>query len=325
MYRSLEHASEESKNICAVNWLFFNVCNYSCSYCEPHLYDGSNKGPDLSVALSFIDQLFASKSHQIYFEFTGGEITLHPHFKTLFSHIKNKGGLTGIISNGSKSPQWWQEHAELLDHVCLSFHAERADKKKFYQSVESLHGKAQLHVNLMMLPERFEEIHEYASLLASEFEGLGVSLQPLFQNFAGEIFPYTDQQVEIMQSQHLPFGSNVKFRLPQDFKHKSFRGQMNLIKVDGQEEIVNPAELIASGKNSFKNWFCHAGIENLFIDANGLITRGVCNVGGPIGNISDSEIKFPEQPFLCPLSKCQCAFDIMSTKSNFLNLKKDFK
>jgi sulfatase maturation enzyme AslB (radical SAM superfamily) len=75
-YESLEHGKDFYKDHFVVNWTFFNICNFSCSYCSPRLYDGSRKGIDLEVCKKFIDGLFENKKDKtIFFEFTGGEIT----------------------------------------------------------------------------------------------------------------------------------------------------------------------------------------------------------------------------------------------------------
>ena len=64
-YASLEHGKDFYKDHFVVNWTFFNICNFSCSYCVPRLYDGSRKGFDLEVVKRFIDQIFEDKKDKV--------------------------------------------------------------------------------------------------------------------------------------------------------------------------------------------------------------------------------------------------------------------
>ena len=91
---------------------------------------------------------------------------------------------------------------------------------------------------------------------------------------------------------------------------------MKKVHVDGSSEIVDPTLLISRFENLWFGWKCFIGIENLVISPNGIIMRGICGVGGIIGNIQDTNFKLPVEPVLCVKKRCYCAFDIMCTKMN---------
>lgn len=316
-YVELTHALRESENYFVVNWTFFNVCNYRCSYCLPNLYDGTVKGVELSVAKNFVDKVFEVKQgKKIYFEFTGGEITYYKHFKELFSYIKSKGGFTGIISNGSQKITWWQEHISLIDHACLSFHCEQGKIDHFFQVLQTIHGQCKLHVNMMMLPAQFEELYLQACRIASCFEGISVALQPLFVGFSGPMFDYSEDQKKLLKNPKLPFGQRIQYKLPEGFKHRVFRGEMKKVFADGSTEVVDPTHLIAANENSWLGWSCNVGVEHLEVSGEGYILRGICSVGGVIGNLQDPEIKLPSEPVICSRKKCTCALDIMCSKKS---------
>lgn len=316
-YHELTHARVESENVFFINWTFFNVCNYRCSYCRPNLYDGTVKGVELSVAKNFVDRVFELKPEKkIFFEFTGGEITFYKHFKELFGYIKDKGGYTGIISNGSQRIQWWEDNIHLIDNACLSFHSEQGSTEHFYQVLQTIHGKCTLHVNMMMLPEKFDELYEFAQKIASHFEGQSVALQPLFVGFSGPIFNYTAEQKLILKNPQLPFGQDIQHHLPAHFQHQVFRGEMKKHFPDGHTEEADTTLLIAANENSWLGWSCNIGVENLVVTGEGYILRGICSVGGLVGTLQDTEIKLPSEPLICPRKKCSCAQDIMCSKKS---------
>ena len=65
--------------------------------------------------------------------------------------------------------------------------------------------------------------------------------------------------------------------------------------------------------NGFK---CYAGIDTLTIDYNGRLWRGWCSHGGPIGSIYELPIKFPTEPIVCNLSRCNNGFDQQARKES---------
>jgi organic radical activating enzyme len=314
-YSALEHGKDFYKDHFVVNWTFFNICNFSCTYCVPKLYDGSLKGIDLDIVKRFIDLIFENKKDKkIFFEFTGGEITFYQHFKELFTYIKDRGGKTGIISNGSRSLDWWKEHSHLIDHACLSFHAEKGKTDHFYDVVAYLAAQSTVHVNIMMLPEKFDELYQLAQRLASEVSGISLAMQPLFDRFTGPMYNYKTEELHILQNPALPWGRQI---LHQGISHPVvFRGEMKKVHADGTSEIVDPTLLISRFENFWFGWKCFIGVENLVISPDGIIMRGLCGVGGIIGNIQDLDFKLPVEPVLCVNKRCTCAFDIMCTKKN---------
>src|SRR5690606_28139837 len=111
----------------------------------------------LEEAKSFINQVFdhygASKKY--FFEFTGGEVTLYKELPALFAFLKEKGAKVGLISNGSRSLDFWKKLLPLIDQICLSFHPESAKADHYLSVVQLLSPTVRTHVNVMMSPEHF--------------------------------------------------------------------------------------------------------------------------------------------------------------------------
>ena len=85
-YDILEHSHDYAKETVVVNWLLGTTCNFSCSYCPSWLHEGDvgwpnnyHKWPSRSVQ-DVKEFIFRAITHyapkKIYFEFTGGEVTL---------------------------------------------------------------------------------------------------------------------------------------------------------------------------------------------------------------------------------------------------------
>lgn len=314
-YFRLAHGNVNYENYFVVNWCFFSVCNFKCSYCPENLHDGRRRGLSIDVVKNFCLKVIENKADKkVFFEFTGGEITYYKDFVPLFEFLKSQGAETGLISNGSRDLTFWENHKHLIDHICLSFHPEQGDIEHFFNVVKLLNEVTTVHVNIMMLPEKFEQLHELAERIASQIEGVSVATQALFEGMSGKMFSYTPEQKTILDAPNLPWGTNLKYFQSPDKIRKVYRGEMRKIHTDGTKELANPPELIAKGENNWKGWNCHIGLENMVVDFDGNVMRGWCGVGGYIGKVSDEKFAFPTRPILCNTKNCYCGLDIMATK-----------
>lgn len=315
-YQKLEHGKSNYNDYFVVNWCFFSVCNFKCTYCPDNLHDGKFRGLPIETVKSFCKKVIDSKKDKkVFFEFTGGEVTYYKDFIPLFEYLKSLGAETGLISNGSRDLAYWEKHKHLIDHICLSFHPEGGDKDHFFEVVKILNEVTTVHVNIMMLPEKFAELHALGTKIAAEMEGVSVSLQALFENMDGKMFAYTPEEKLILDAQNLPWGQDIKYRARPEKKHKVYRGEMMKVYADGSKQMTTSPELIARGENNWVGWDCHIGMENLVVDLRGNVLRGWCGVGGVVGNIADENFNMPATPIVCSSRNCYCGLDIMATKT----------
>src|SRR4051812_1655542 len=102
-YKRLDHGQKSYSDYFVINWCFFSICNYSCSYCPTSLHDGKSRGLPIETVKEFcLKVLQAKKDKKVFFEFTGGEMTYYKSFVELFQFLKDQGAETGIISNGGR-------------------------------------------------------------------------------------------------------------------------------------------------------------------------------------------------------------------------------
>lgn len=310
-YLRLEHANPKHANTLVVNWFLGNTCNFKCSYCSDEFRDGTRPWHDLELTKDFCNRLLDSyKGKDIYFEFTGGEVTMWKHFLDLAEHLKSRGARMGMITNGSRTLRWWEQAKPLLDYVMMSFHVEFASTEKFTEIVNLLRNDIKVHVNIMLHLERFDECIALAEEL-SKLENLTISLQPLLKSLGKgeEVQEYTDEQKERFQELQKKIEETRVFT--RDFD--KYRGEMVKVLGDNKRN-VSSHELIMNKENNWLEWKCYAGLENIVIDDKGEIFRGWCKVGGSIGNIKSSIISFPTAPISCNKDRCHCNFDICCTK-----------
>lgn len=309
-YYKLVHSNPAHEDWFVVNWCLGNTCNYECSYCPTNLHDGSNPWPELESVKDFITRVVEQTApRKVYFELTGGEVTLHKHFTEICKHCAELGARVGLISNGSRTLRWWEENKQFFDHVCLSFHPQFAEPDHFVEVVKLLNNEVRTHVNIMMDPEKFD----YCYAIANKIKNLGnisMALQPLIHDFGDTLFDYTQSQKNIFDKQHDLITKHIKFSKSFDY----YRGAMRVIYPDGTSEISSAHRFISSKTNDWSGWKCYAGVEQVIVDMDGSIWRGWCRVGGPIGNIYDKNLEIPIDPVLCNKTMCHCNFDIMSTK-----------
>lgn len=313
-YNRLEHFDKKHKDIMVVNWCMGNTCNFSCSYCPDDLHNGTNKWYDLEKVKNFCDKVIKHyRDKTIYFEFTGGEVTLWPKFQELCTYLKSKNVKIGFISNGSRTIRWWEEILDKVDHVCLSFHSEFGDKEHFHKVVNLCADKIRTHVNIMMKPEVFNELYELSTKLI-KINNISIALQPLLINFGEKVYPYNEYQNHILNKQHELLFKHIKHKKTFDI----YRGAMSMINDDLNTKInISPHQLISENKNKWKGWNCSAGLEQIVVDKDGLIYRGWCHEGGKLGHVTDDFISFPTEQIICNKNACHCNFDIMCTKEKF--------
>lgn len=312
-YNKLVHEHTSAKKTVVVNWCMTDVCNFKCSYCTEYLHGGYHGWPDFESVIKFCDQVINHYSPKdIYFEFTGGEITYWLHFPDLLKFLKsyNSNIFTGVISNGSRSLLWWDKNKDYLDHACLSFHPEYSKPDHYINVVKQISCHMRTHVNFMMHPDKklFQRCIKMVENLSNSVLNISIALQPLLIDFGDQLYDYTKEQLEIIDKQYELYGSKVQWNIDWPI----FRGAMKMI--NGKKELTSSAHrFIADKTNKWKGWKCYAGVEQIVVDIDGNVWRGWCKEGDLIGSINDI-FDLPTSPIICDRDFCHCNFDIMCTK-----------
>lgn len=309
----LQHNSEFHRNIMVINWIMGDKCNYACEYCPSFLHEGEKGWVSYESAIKFIDKLIHhyvdERKKILYFDLTGGEVTLNKDLFNIANYLKERNCWLGIISNGSPGLNFWMKLKPLLGHICLSFHPVYADKDHFYKVVEYIHDTVTTHVNIIMHPDYFELCEEMGVTLAKNLNNITVSYQPLLKKLLidSSLYEYSDIQIKKMNQLEEESQVNWTRRL------KTYRGKMLMVYEDGTRRVTSTPLLLANGQNDWRGWYCWTGLEQIVVESDGTIYRAWCKQER-IGNIDDEVLKFPENPVICKTEKCFCQLDLASTK-----------
>ena len=309
-YKSLQHLVDSNTNWFVVNWCLGSTCNFSCSYCPSSLHDGRHKWHDTQNIKNFVQKIkHYHTDKNIYFEFTGGEVTLNKDFIDICKFCTESGVKVGFISNGSRTLRWWEENKIYFDTVILSFHSEFADPDHFCKVLEILHKDVRVHVNIMMKAENWDLCINLANRV-KDIGNCSLALQPLAHNLNGDLYDYTADQHEVLSNHY----SLITGKIKHTKTFEVYRGPMKTVNNDGSFESRTAHSFISRNENDWEGWDCFAGVEQLIVDMDGGVWRGWCRVGGKIGSINDPNLMLPVSPVVCNKNRCHCNYDIMSTK-----------
>jgi MoaA/NifB/PqqE/SkfB family radical SAM enzyme len=311
---ALRHQFEKTENIVIIDWGVSNICNFSCSYCPERTHAGTYPFMPIKDILRFskriVDHYVGELKKEVYFLYTGGEVTLFKDFIPLIRSQKQNGQRVSISTNGSRKPAFWEEAKKYLFQVSLSYHAEQTDLDHFIRVINLVKADVYTHVNIMVQPDRFEQCMAAAYRVLEETDDVTIDLQIVLKDFI-EPYPYTDEQRERIIQASREINGRLKLKRERD----SYRGLMKLVYADGSEELVKPGDLVTQKMNAWRGWNCYIGLEILVVDMNGDIYRSWCGDAEKIGNIRDREIRFPVKPHVCGREFCSGGItDTMVTK-----------
>lgn len=306
---ALKHGSPENENKVLVEWMLGNQCNYNCEYCPSHLKNGSIQWPSYQQVIQFCRRLnehYSQMGRRLAIQFTGGEPTLFPNFDQLLGELRDMRAHIGISSNATPSYDWWVENDDKLDFVYLTYHVGFTEFDHFKKVMQLLGRTRWTHVNIPILPQRFEETIEVARRLADGSRNVSIGLKPLYINFGPELYPYTEEQRKRIYSTYFYLEKTVPSRFPRNYMRKIFD--------DNTEAPIRALQLAVSKQNKWEGWTCNIGIESLVIELSGRILRSHCGQTEPIGTIFDESIRLPEAPVICKKTTCNSLADILTTR-----------
>lgn len=295
-----------------------NVCNYSCSFCGPRHRGGDKRWGSLEESKIIIDKIVnACAGKPFWIQLTGGEPTLMPDLIELIQYIKDKGGYTSIISNGSRTIRWWTEirDRKLLDLLFITYHPEQTSdidhirdviQLFHYEPVTTLCLITHVSGNVQTAFDAFEYLKENT--------GASVTVKAMMIQEYDIYQTYTDEELmrlkELNWIQGRLWDTKVKSTVPESHKHKA---NMMEIYADGSVKIRESQEIFKDNTNVYTGWKCDIGRSTMRIDVD-KIYRGVCSVGGVVGNVSDENYKFTNDYVICDLPFCFCGTDMLSNK-----------
>src|SRR5690348_14026103 len=224
-------------------------CNLACTYCNE--YDDFLKPVPAETMIERLNQLAALRTTIV--TFSGGEPLLHPELDRLISHMRSRGVIAGMITNGYllKAQRVKQLNDAGLDHMQISIDNVQPDDvskkslKVLDKKLEILAEHALFHVNINSVLGGGIHNPEDALVVGKRALELGfTSTVGIIHDGDGQLRPLGDREREVF--------------LAMKQLEKSNYAQVNYFQDD-----------IAYGRAH--NWKCRAGARYLYICEDGLV------------------------------------------------------
>lgn len=302
-----------------VELMITDACNYDCAFCGDENKAGKFGRFDYETCVQIIDKISEEcNGEPFWFQITGGEPTVHPDLLEVLRYAKSKGASNRLLSNGSRTLRWWQQCAEeeLLDVIFVTYHVHQgADYKHITDVVNLFHEKPTFVANIATyLPDCVDEVlaacdyfKEHTGTLicinAMDFHGQQHMKDVIATDTYDRINQYTYSFADRFETKVLP-------------KKRLFQSNSTLYFDEGSQKVYDNTALMKDGLNQFLGWSCDIGIKTMQITPHG-IYRGGCRVGRREFNIEN--IKFWDDPIICPKNFCYCALDVAQNKHKITN------
>src|SRR5271155_3419767 len=224
-------------------------CNLACTYCNE--YDDVSKPVAVDVMLERLDGLADLGTNIV--TFSGGEPLLHPELDQLISHVRSRGIIAGMITNGYllTAQRVQQLNDAGLDHMQISIDNVMPDDvskkslKVLDKKLQILAEHALFHVNINSV---------LGGGIHNPDDALVVGRRALELGFTSTVGIIHDGEGQLR-----PIGERERavFLAMKKFEKKNF-SQINYFQ-----------DKIAHGQPS--NWRCRAGARYLYICEDGLV------------------------------------------------------
>lgn len=299
-----------------VEWKLSNVCNYNCSFCFDHFKKGDQPWLGLETYINVSKQLIKEIKDSgclPIFHLTGGEPTLNLELIDLLRYLKSENSMVNLMSNGSKSPEYWKSIAKenLLDFLFVGVHSsQEIDINNIIEVINLFKDSSTIVAAYVTAPPESFDIAVSTHNRLLEEAVVVSSLKTIFKNWSSEesVANYTIEQLNTIKS-----NVHIKSKLYPNTKPAIGDQQYKskLIYSDGTVEQYHVYQLLAGGLNNFYQWECEIGKHSIIIDYN-KIYRGLCHVEGVIHTIDNPS--FAKTSVICPNAKCVCGGDLSSGK-----------
>ncbi len=316
------------RDILNIAYMVSNVCNYKCSYCFDGCNDGSKRFKEdwTKVSDNLIHLLDYYKDHSPKKKFEisllGGEPTLWKYLPEFCSKLKSNHNVSiMIVSNGSRTLDWWKENSKYFDQVVLSFHIQETDVNHFISVADVLYENNVVVTGLVMMdPDYWTQCVDAIEKLKTSKHTWAINLQSLEDNSKRKI-TYTDEQAEFIKSHSLIRRGNWIYLLKNIFKSYYYQKEPVATFADGNKQKLQSNEIILNDWNHFKGWNCNIGVDRLFINVDGSIS-GTCGqlLFGEKYHYNLYDINFKEnfrpeiKSVICRQVDCLCVTEVNLTK-----------
>jgi organic radical activating enzyme len=316
------------KDVLNVVFMISNVCNYKCSYCFDNNHEGTHRfKEDWELVADNLIHLFdhyrkVSPKRRFEISLLGGEPTLWKNLSEFCEKLKQRSDTSiMLISNGSRTLDWWSRNAHKFDQVILSYHVEQTDLDHYINVADVLYNNNVVVTSLVMMdPDRWDDCLDAITQLQHSKKKWAINIQSLEDTSRRKI-TYTEDQVKFITENSLVRRGSW-FHLLRNF-NKSYYYDKEPIAVfkSGTSRRLASNEIMLNNWNHFQGWQCNIGVDSIFIDLLGRIS-GTCGqlLYGKDNhyNVYSKDFKdtfYPAiVPSICQQTSCLCVSEANLTK-----------
>ena len=326
--------SIESTNHSYIEWHLTYACPFKCWYCPPPVWNGPLLARyDWEVYSNFLDEVL-ERYKRGFIVLSGGEPTNWPYFTNVLDKLHNNPNWAALVlTNLSRSKDFIDQWAHKIDWIVTSFHPNviktQVQRDKWFEKALSYKKINKLQIKIMMDPlhwdyclEKYQSLEKYHSL--NNKENIWSIIPVRIHNVAEADNPsayihYTPEQEKILSNLIARISNITGKEVPVISRKTTLKYD------DGEEEISEgpfdawhiTSQIMRHNRNKFKGWMCNMGMNNLFINENGNIARGICAGTSLqfVGHInSPTKIKWPTTPTICTHKYCYNDGEVGITK-----------
>jgi MoaA/NifB/PqqE/SkfB family radical SAM enzyme len=227
-------------------------CNLSCTYCNE--FDDFSQPVPIAVMLRRVDRLVELGTTVI--TISGGEPMLHPELDQIILHIRSRGSMATLITNGYLlTPNRIKPlNRAGLDHLQISIDNAVPDEvskkslKVLDKKLQWLAKYAEFEVNINSVIGSCVEHPEDAARVARRARELGLTTTVgIIHDGSGQLRPLSEQQQQVYQE--------IVSVVTKSFSTFAYYNQF-------QKNLV---------RGLSNDWHCRAGSRYLYICENGLV------------------------------------------------------
>lgn len=299
--------STQEQDLLQVRFFPTDICNFNCSYCFPGSHDGNFRYPkNLESTLANFRNVFdqykqigKTKVHLIISG--GGEPTLWPKLEDFCKQLKQTHNVfITLVSNGSRTLEWWKNNYHYFDDVTLSFHHEYADIKHHCAVADFLYEKKLKVTTLVLMDFKNWDkcVTSVDTMLTSEYPWY-IQTKEIVDALGHGMDVYSDEQKSYIDDsiKRIPASDRLLKQIDDIKIHQSV-----VLFNDYTAQVARPHTIILNDWNKFQDWRCMVGTESIVITHDGIV-KSSCGV--KLDSIN---------PVVCPNTECTCQPDTHITK-----------
>lgn len=251
-------------------------CNLACAYCNE--YDDVSKPVPLGTMIRRLDRLADLGTAVV--SMSGGEPLMHPELDDIIAHVRKRGMMAGMITNGllltaervRRLNQAGLEHMQISIDNVMPDDVSKKSLKVLDKKLQVLAANAEFHVNINSVVGGGIRHPQDALTIGQRAIELGfTSTVGIIHDGDGQLRPLTEQECAVyLETKKLGRGSYGVFNSFQDN--------------------------IAHGKEN--EWRCRAGARYLYICEDGLVHYCSQQRGYPAKPLDDYTVEDIRREFV---------------------------